>query len=85
LPGWVKKLQTPGGGAVVTHMVRDGEEILMVVNRDPCKEMKLDIAFADAAKVKRVLVDGKLASAASYAERYFVAPGYAEIFKIKAN
>ena len=85
LPGWVKKLQTPGGGAVVAHMARDGEEILMVVNRDPCKEMKLDIAFADAFKVRRVLVDGKLASAASYAGRYFVAPGYAEIFKTKAN
>lgn len=84
-PKWVKKLQTPGGGAAVAHMVRGDEEILMVVNREVLEEMKLDIVFADTSKVERVLADGKTVSASSYDARYFVAPGYAEIFKIKVK
>lgn len=82
LPGWVSKLKTPGGGAVVSRMIRDNEEILMIVNRDPVGEMKLDIAFADATAVKRVLVDGSAVSAVKYASPYHVPPGYAEIFKM---
>jgi hypothetical protein len=66
-------------------MVRGGEEILMVVNRSPVKEMALDISFRDGKAVKRILDDGGIALAAAYGGTYRVAPGYAEIFVKKGE
>ena len=85
LPDWVVSLATPDGGAAVSHMVRGGEEILMVVNRSPVKEMALDISFRDGKAVKRILDDGGIALAAAYGGTYRVAPGYAEIFVKKGE
>ena len=85
LPDWVVSLATPDGGAVVSHMVRGGEEILIVVNRSPVKEMALDISFRDSKDVMRILDDGRSAAAAAYGGTYRVAPGYAEIFVKKGE
>ena len=82
LPDWVAKLETPFGGAVVSRMVRGKEEILMVVNRSPVKEMLLGIGFRNAAAVKRITGDGRAVSAAECRSPMRVAPGYAEIFVV---
>lgn len=79
LPDWITSLDTPDGGAVVSRMTRDGEDILMVVNRSPLKEMTLKIAFREGTHVKRVLDDGAFADVRDYGDVYRVAPGYAEI------
>ena len=80
LPDWVVSLATPDGGAVVSHMIHGGEEVLMVVNRSPVKEMALDISFRDGRDVIRVLDDGRSAAVVAYGRTFRVAPGYAEIF-----
>lgn len=76
LPDFVTRLSAEG--ALVSHLKRDGEEILMVVNRDPVRFMRLEIAFVPG--VKRVLEDGTVVDAARYGEVYRLDPGYAEIF-----
>jgi hypothetical protein len=76
LPGFVKKLEAKG--ALVSHLKREGEDILMVVNRDLAQPMRLDVSFAPG--VRRVLFDGEVVDAACYGELYLLSPGYAEIF-----
>ena len=85
LPDWVVSLSTPDGGAVVSHMIRDSEEVLMVVNRSPVKEMALDISFCEGKNVKRILDDGQAVAAVAYSGTCRVAPGYAEIFVKKGE
>ena len=80
LPDWITSLDTQDGGAVVSRMARGCEDILMVVNRSPLKEMALKIAFRERTRVKRVLDDGAFADVRAYGDVYRVAPGYAEIF-----
>lgn len=80
LPEWVVRLETRSGGALVSRMVRGKEEILMIVNRSPVKEMSLEIEFRDAGAVKRVADDGHAVSAEKYRAPMRLAPGYAEIF-----
>ena len=65
---------------MVSHMIHGGEEVLMVVNRSPVKEMALDISFRDGRDVIRVLDDGRSAAVVAYGRTFRVAPGYAEIF-----
>ena len=76
LPDFVTRLSAEG--ALVSHLKRDGEEILMVVNRDPVRFMRLEVAFVPG--VKRVLEDGTVEDTARYGEVYRLDPGYAEIF-----
>ena len=79
LPPWVKSLETPDGGAVVSRLVNGGKEYLVVVNRSPDKELTLKIALASG--VKYVRSDGTLSDAALYAGEYWLDPGMAEIFQ----
>ena len=76
LPPFVRKCEA--AGAQVSFLRRPGEDIFMVVNRDPNEQMRLDVEFAPG--VKRVLEDGQVADAAIYGNVYRLDPGYAEIF-----
>ena len=78
LPKWVKSIETPDGGAVVSRLTNGGQEYLVVVNRSPEKELTLKIAFAPGAR--RVRTDGTLVDAALYSGEYWLEPGTAEIF-----
>ncbi len=80
LPGFVKKLEAKG--ALVSHLRRNSEDILMVVNRDLTQPMRLDVSLAPG--VSRILVDGEVVDAARYGELYLLEPGYAEIFIYRA-
>ena len=79
LPQWVKSLETPDGGAVVSRLVNGDKEYLVVVNRSPEKELTLKIAFAPGAK--RVRTDGTIVDAVLYSGEYWLEPGTAEIFQ----
>ena len=76
LPRFVKSLEAKG--ALVSLLRRGDEDILMVVNRDLNRSMRLDIEFEPG--VRRVLEDGEVADAALYGKTYRLEPGYAEIF-----
>ena len=78
LPPFVKSLKTPGGGAVVAQFAGTTFDALVVVNRDPVREMQLSISLDESAV--RVLEDGLKVSASAYGESYAVSPGAAEIF-----
>ena len=81
LPPWVKSLETPDGGAVVSRLVNRGSECLAVVNRSPDKELTLKIDLAPG--VKRIRDDGTVVDAALYTGEYWLDPGAMEIFCFK--
>ena len=79
LPPWVKSLETPDGGAVVSRLVNGGKEYLVVVNRSPDKELTLKLDLAPS--VKYVRFDGTVSDASLYTTEYWLDPGMAEIFQ----
>ena len=79
LPPWVKSLETPDGGAVVSRLTNGGKEYLVVVNRSPDKELTLKLDLAPGAKYVRS--DGTVSDAALYTSEYWLDPGMAEIFQ----
>lgn len=79
LPPWVKSLETPDGGAVVSCLVNGGKEYLVVVNRSPDKELTLKLDLAPG--VKYVRFDGTVSDASLYTTEYWLDPGMAEIFQ----
>ena len=79
LPPWVKALETPDGGAVVSRLVNGGKEYLVVVNRSPDKELTLKLDLAPG--VKYVRFDGTVSDASLYTTEYWLDPGMAEIFQ----
>ena len=79
LPPWVKSLETPDGGAVVSRLVNGGKEYLVVVNRSPDKEVTLKIELAEGTKYIRE--DGTTVEAALYTNEYWLDPGMAVIFQ----
>ena len=79
LPPWVKSLETPDGGAVVSRLVTGGKEYLVVVNRSPDKELTLKLDLAPG--VKYVRFDGTVSDASLYTTEYWLDPGMAEIFQ----
>ena len=78
LPPWVASLETPDGGAVVSHLVNGGKEYLAVVNRSPDKELTLKISLAPG--VKYIRTDGSIVDASLYTSEYWLEPGAMEIF-----
>ena len=78
LPSWVKSLETPDGGAVVSRLVNGGREYLAVVNRSPDAELTLKIDLAPGAR--RVRDDGTVVDAALYSGEYWMEPGTMEVF-----
>ena len=78
LPPFVKSLETPDGGAVVTRLANGGREYLVVVNRSPESELTLRIDLAPG--VKRVREDGTEVAAALYTGEYWLEPGAMEVF-----
>ena len=81
LPKWVKSLETPDGGAVVSRLTNGGTEYVAVVNRSPDKELTLKIGLAPG--VKRIRDDGTVVDAALYSGEYWMDPGTMEIFCFK--
>ena len=81
LPPYVKSLATPDGGAVVAQFSGSKFDALVVVNRNPVREMQLNIALDPS--VVRILEDGTRALAAAYGGSYSVSPGAAEIFVMR--
>ncbi|MBQ3288604.1 MAG: hypothetical protein IJH50_04265 [Kiritimatiellae bacterium] len=81
LPKWVKSLETPDGGAVVSRLTNGGNECLAVVNRSPDKELTLKIGLAPG--VKRIRDDGTVVDASLYSSEYWMDPGAMEIFCFK--
>ena len=79
LPPWVKSLETPDGGAVVSRLTNGGKEYLVVVNRSPDKELTLKLDLAPGTKYVRY--DGTVSDAALYTSEYWLNPGMAEIFQ----
>ena len=83
LPQWVKSLDTPDGGAVVSRIANGGREYLAVVNRSPDKELTLKVNLAPG--VKRVRMDGTVVDAALYSDEYWMEPGAMEVFFKQAS
>ena len=81
LPPFVKSLETPDGGAVVTRLANGGREYLVVVNRSPESELTLRIGLAPG--VKRIREDGTEVAAALYTGEYWLEPGAMEVFAEK--
>ena len=79
LPFWVKSIETPDGGAVVSRLTNGGKEYLVAVNRNPDKELTLKIALDPGAKYVRY--DGTVSDAALYTTEYWLDPGMAAIFQ----
>ena len=79
LPPWVKSLETPDGGAVVSRLTNGGKEYLVVVNRSPDKELTLKLDLAPGTKYVRY--DGTVSDAALYTSEYWLDPGMAGIFQ----
>ena len=79
LPPWVKSLETPDGGAVVSRLTNGGKEYLVVVNRSPDKELTLKLDLVPGTKYVRY--DGTVSDAALYTSEYWLDPGMAEIFQ----
>ena len=78
LPKWVRSLETPDGGAVVSRLTNGGTEYVAIVNRSPDKELTLKIAFAPG--VKYIRSDGTFVDASLYSGEYWMEPGAMEIF-----
>ena len=78
LPPYVKSLTTPDGGAVVARFAGKMFDAIVIVNRDPVREMQLSISLDESAV--RILEDGAKVLASSYGGVHTVSPGAAEIF-----
>ncbi len=78
LPAVILKLETEGEGAVVSFLKNEDKNYVMIVNRDPEKEMTLRIELSD--EVDRIRKDGTIVKASLYEPVYWLAPGEAEIF-----
>ena len=78
LPPFVKSLETPDGGAVVSWIANGGYDYLVVVNRSPNDEMTLNAQFAEG--VEYVRKDGSRVPVAAYSSSFWPGPGEAEIF-----
>lgn len=78
LPSFVKTLEVPDGGAVISVFKNKGCEYLMVVNREIDREITLKATFADG--VKRILKDGTKVDIARQDGVYWLGVGDAEIF-----
>lgn len=78
LPPFVKSLDTPDGGAVVSWLENGGWDYLVVVNRSPNEDLTLKVELAEG--VEYVRKDGSHASAAAYDGQFWPGPGDAEIF-----
>lgn len=78
LPAFVTALETPDGGAVVSHLVNGATEYLVVVNRELGRELTLHATFVPG--VKRIRKDGSAVDVAVYAADFWLAPGDTEIF-----
>ena len=79
LPEWVKALETPDGGAVVSRLANGGREYLVVVNRNPERELTLKIKLAKGTKYIRD--DGTILDVSLYTDEFWLDPGMAEIFQ----
>ncbi len=74
LPSAVKSLETKGSeGAIVSHLQNGNREFLVVVNRDIHQKMSVNIEVQQG--VERVMKDGSLVDASTYANNLGVAPG----------
>lgn len=72
-----------GAGAVVSWLRNGGKDYLVVVNRDPNRDMKFVATFVPGAGIVRR--DGTTASAAAYADYFWLDPGDAAIFAATAK
>lgn len=79
LPPWVRQLETPDGGAVVSRLVNGEKEYLVIVNRSAERELTLKIKFAQG--VTYIRPDGTRLNAALYTDEYWLDPGAAEVFQ----
>ena len=79
LPPWVTSLETPDGGAVVSHIQNGKFAYVAVVNRSPDTELTLKIGLADG--VERIRDDGSVVDAACYCGEYWLEPGAMEVFR----
>jgi len=78
LPSFVTTLETPDGGAVVSHLINKGTEYLVVVNRELGREITLHATFVPG--VKRIRKDGSAVDVAAYAADFWLESGDTEIF-----
>ncbi|MBP5509990.1 MAG: hypothetical protein J6Z49_03660 [Kiritimatiellae bacterium] len=79
LPPFVKTFTTlKGGAAIVSWLKNGGKDYLMVVNRDPNDDITLKATFAPGVEIVRR--DGTTASAAAYADYFWLDPGDTVIF-----
>ena len=84
LPPFVKSFSAAdGAGAVVSWLRNGGKDYLVVVNRDPNRDMKFVATFVPGAGIVRR--DGTTASAAAYADYFWLDPGDAAIFAATAK
>ena len=81
LPPWVRELETPDGGAVVSWLENGGVDYVVVVNRSPNDELTLKAEFAKA--VEYVRKDGSRVPVAAYRGTFWPGPGDAEIFAFR--
>ena len=71
----VKSLETDGGGAVVSLLVKGDQQFLVIVNRDIHKPMALRVQIDPAAAPQRVDKDGTLHNLAEGRHRVEIGPG----------
>ena len=84
LPPFVKLFAAAdGAGAVVSWLRNGGKDYLVVVNRDPNRDMKFVATFVSGVGIVRR--DGTTASAAAYADYFWLDPGDAAIFAATAK
>ncbi len=74
------KVETPGGGAVVSRLEKDGATFLVVVNRDYNAAMNLNVTLDGGARVGRVGKDGAVIMEKGDWIQTQVGPGDAAIF-----
>lgn len=75
-----KEVKTPKGGAVISHLEKDGATFLVVVNRDYKNAMNLNITLDSGAKVGKVGKDGAVTMVKGNWIQETVTPGDAAIF-----
>jgi hypothetical protein len=74
----VKLLHTEGEGAVVSLLEKDNSRFLVIVNRDHLNPMKLTLLVDDS--VKKILKDGTIVPANTYASTLEIDAGDAAIY-----
>lgn len=78
LPEGFSKLDTHGCGAIVSQIKNGDNRFVVIVNRSLTARMTLTTEVADT--MKRVLKDGSIVPASTYANEIFVEPGDAVVF-----